>query len=89
MSMPCAYGAREATVQSRIIDLREADVDAVAARARDAHALELDAVRERSTSIPFSPPTTVTFADHDAVGADDDAAADDRARLADERLARA
>ena len=34
MSIPCAYGPREATVQSRIIDLREADVDPVQLLAR-------------------------------------------------------
>ena len=42
--------------------------------------------RTPSTVIPFSPPTTATFFDRDVVRADDDAAADDRPRLADQDL---
>ena len=86
MSIPCAYGAGESDRAVADHHLREADVDAVhAARRATRTSSSIDAARALDVD-------AVLAADHgqvpdlDAVGADDDPAADDRARLADERL---
>ena len=86
MSMPCvAAPGSERISQSRIVDLAPAGVDPVELRRLDDDAVELDALGV-ATSIPYSPPRTVTFADRDVVRRDQDAAADDRALLADDGL---
>ena len=86
MSIPCANGPARRRSRSRwIITCAEADVDPVQLRADDADVVELDA----ACALDVDP---VLAADHgqvldrDAVGAHDDPAADDRARLADEHL---
>ena len=87
MSIPCAHGfAPRVDRAVADLDVAAADVDAVELRARDGDAVEHDVARLVDVD-PVLAADDGDVADRDAARANDDAAADDRARVADERLA--